>query len=137
MKKNINIDKNFITDQNKIYKDQVINNFENCSSIFFKNKSINIEKIFEKLNNLTIVLPSWGFGVGGTRFAKFPIIGEPTNVFEKIQDCSVVSSLVGNGKKVSLHFPWDKVKDINELLDFAKYYNIKFDVINSIPFKIT
>ena len=55
-------------------------------------------KNFEKLNNLIIVLPSWGFGVGGTRFAKFPIIGEPTNVFEKIQDCSVVSSLVGNGK---------------------------------------
>ena len=132
---NINIDKNFISDQNKLYKQQVINDFENCSSIFFKSNSINIDKIFEKLNNLNIVLPSWGFGVGGTRFAKFPIMGEPTNVFEKIQDCSIVSNLLGNGSKISLHFPWDKVRDINELLDFAKNYNITFDAVNSNTFQ--
>ncbi len=135
MNDNINIDKNFISDQNKLYKQQVINDFENCSSIFFKSNSINIEKIFEKLNNLNIVLPSWGFGVGGTRFAKFPIMGEPTNVFEKIQDCSIVSNLLGNGSKISLHFPWDKVRDINELLDFAKNYNITFDAVNSNTFQ--
>ena len=66
MNDDININKNFISDQNKLFKQQVINEFENCSSIFFKRNLVNIDKVFERLTTLDIVLPSWGFGVGGT-----------------------------------------------------------------------
>ena len=37
-----------------------------------------------------VAVPSWGVGTGGTRFARFPIGGEPRNIFEKLEDCEVV-----------------------------------------------
>ena len=37
-----------------------------------------------------VAVPTWGLGVGGTRFAKFPIPGEPIDIHEKLEDAAVV-----------------------------------------------
>ncbi len=64
-----------------------------------------------KVAGFSVAVPSWGAGRGGTRFAKFPIPGEPTNIHEKLEDCAVIQQLGRATPRVSPHFPWDKVGD--------------------------
>ncbi len=98
-------------------------------------KNININEIKEKIKNFQVALPTWGVGTGGTRFSRFPGIGEPQNIYEKIEDCAVINDLAGITQKVSPHFPWDNVNDFKELKEFADNFGIGFDVVNSNTFQ--
>ena len=80
-------------------------------------------------------MPSWGVGTGGTRFARFPGIGEPRNIFEKLEDCSTINKLVKATPSVSLHIPWDKPEDAKELREFASSLELGFDAMNSNTFQ--
>ena len=75
-------------------------------------------------------VPSWGAGRGGTRFAKFPIAGEPTNIHEKLEDCAVINQLSRVTPRVSPHFPWDKVSDYTALREEAADLGLGFDAVN-------
>ncbi len=98
-------------------------------------QNIDIEDIVEKLMTLEVGLPSWGMVSGGTRFARFPLPGEPTDVFEKIEDCAVVHQLSGLTPRVSLHFPWDRTNDYAALRQFGEAHGMGFDAINSNTFQ--
>src|SRR5580692_8575640 len=74
-------------------------------------RGIDIERIVTAVQRFGVALPSWGVGTGGTRFARFPGMGEPRNVSEKLEDCSVIHALSGATPTVSLHLPWDKTTD--------------------------
>jgi L-rhamnose isomerase/sugar isomerase len=74
-------------------------------------------------------------GTGGTRFARFPNPGEPRNIFEKLDDCSVVYQLGQATPTLSLHFPWDRVDDPVELKERAASYGLGFDAVNSNTFQ--
>jgi L-rhamnose isomerase/sugar isomerase len=76
-------------------------------------RGIDIGAIKEKVSAYGVAVPSWGVGTGGTRFARFPGTGEPRNIFDKIEDCSVIQQLTKATPTVSLHIPWDKVDDLN------------------------
>lgn len=41
-----------------------------------------IEQLTVLAQTFAVAVPSWGAGTGGTRFARFPGLGEPRNVFE-------------------------------------------------------
>ena len=115
-----------------------INNLKKDYEFFLKKTKglgININNIKIELRNFSIALPSWGLGTGGTRFGKFPIVGEPNNIFEKIEDCAVINDLIGITNSISLHFPWDNVEDFKELKEFTKSYGLKFDAVNSNTFE--
>ena len=94
-----------------------------------------IEKLTALAQTFALALPSWGVGTGGTRFARFPGLGEPRNVFEKLQDCGVIHQLTGATPTVSLHFPWDKPTDAAELREVAAGYGLGFDCVNSNTFQ--
>lgn len=96
---------------------------------------IEIETARRGVAELSLALPSWGAGVGGTRFARFPIAGEPTDVFEKVEDCAVVQQLCRITPRVSPHFPWDRVSDLAELKAHAAAYGLGFDAVNSNTFQ--
>jgi L-rhamnose isomerase/sugar isomerase len=98
-------------------------------------ENIDIEDIVAKVMALEVGLPSWGMVSGGTRFARFPLPGEPADVYEKIEDCSVVHQLTGLTPRVSLHFPWDKTDDYLALRQFGEAHGIGFDAINSNTFQ--
>ena len=105
----------------------------------FKNKhqklNVDLDFLKKKIIDFKLALPSWGVGTGGTRFGRFPGIGEPTNIFEKIEDCAVVNDLTGSNPSISPHFPWDNVDDYKELKEYASKYSLKFDLINSNTFQ--
>jgi L-rhamnose isomerase / sugar isomerase len=96
---------------------------------------IAIDAIKARVATFSVAIPSWGSGRGGTRFAKFPIAGEPTNIHEKLADCAVVNQLSTMTPRVSPHFPWDKVSDYAALKEEAASLGLGFDAVNSNTFQ--
>lgn len=97
--------------------------------------AIDIEAVKERVAAFSVAVPSWGAGRGGTRFAKFPIPGEPTNIHEKLEDCAVINQLCRITPRVSPHFPWDKVSDYAALREEAASLGLGFDAVNSNTFQ--
>ena len=98
-------------------------------------RGIAIDAIKRRVAGFSVAVPSWGAGRGGTRFAKFPIPGEPTNVHEKLEDCAVINQLCRITPRVSPHFPWDKVSDYRALREEAAAQGLGFDAVNSNTFQ--
>ncbi len=98
-------------------------------------RDMQIDAIKKKVSAFSVAVPSWGSGRGGTRFAKFPIAGEPTNIHEKLEDCAVVHQLSTVTPRVSVHFPWDKVSDYGALKEEAAALGLGFDAVNSNTFQ--
>jgi L-rhamnose isomerase/sugar isomerase len=97
-------------------------------------RGIDIGAIKAKVSAYGVAVPSWGVGTGGTRFARFPGTGEPRNIFDKIEDCSVIQQLTKATPTVSLHIPWDKVDDLTELKEKGNALGLGFDAMNSNTF---
>lgn len=98
-------------------------------------RGIDVCEITRTVGEFAVAIPSWGLGTGGTRFARFPGIGEPRNVFEKIEDCTVIQALSGSTPTVSLHLPWDKTDDLRGLVERARAGGLAFDAVNSNTFQ--
>jgi L-rhamnose isomerase/sugar isomerase len=96
-------------------------------------RGIDIDDVLNKVSAYTVAVPSWGVGTGGTRFAKFPGQGEPRDIFDKLEDCSVINQLTRATPNVSLHIPWDKA-DANRLRQAASRFGLGFDAMNSNTF---
>jgi len=98
-------------------------------------RGIKIDAIKKRVSEFSVAVPSWGVGGGGTRFARFPIPGEPTNIHEKLTDCAVVQQLCRITPRVSLHFPWDHTDDPAGLREEAAGLGLGFDAVNSNTFQ--
>jgi len=98
-------------------------------------KGIDIDALTKAAMDFAVAIPSWGVGTGGTRFARFPGLGEPRNIYEKLADCAVIAQLGQTSPTVSLHIPWDKVDDLSELRETASDYGLGFDAMNSNTFQ--
>ena len=96
---------------------------------------IDIDAITARVAKFSVAVPSWGAGRGGTRFAKFPIPGEPTTIHEKLEDCAVINQLGRSTPRVSPHFPWDKVRDYKALREEAAALGLGWDAVNSNTFQ--
>jgi L-rhamnose isomerase/sugar isomerase len=100
-----------------------------------RRRGVDIETLVGRAQALRVALPSWGVGTGGTRFARFPGPGEPRDVFEKLDDCATVQSLVRTTPEVSLHIPWDRPADARVLKDHASARGLSFGAMNSNTFQ--
>lgn len=98
-------------------------------------RGIGLAAVTRRVSEFSVAVPSWGAGRGGTRFAKFPIPGEPTNIHEKLEDCAVINQLGRTTPRVSPHFPWDKVSDYGALREEAAALGLGFDAVNSNTFQ--
>ncbi len=100
-----------------------------------RRSGLDADRVKQSVLGFSIALPSWATGRGGTRFAKFAIAGEPTNIHEKLEDCAVVQQLSRATPRVSLHFPWDSVNDYRALKEKACGLGLGFDAVNSNTFQ--
>ena len=98
-------------------------------------RGIAIDAIAERLTRFGVAIPTWGVGTGGTRFARFPVPGEPRDVFEKLEDCAVIWQLSRATPTLSPHFPWDAVDEPAELRARAAAFGLGFDAVNSNTFQ--
>ena len=97
-------------------------------------RGIDIAMIKSKVSTYGVAVPSWGVGTGGTRFARFPGLGEPRDIFDKLDDCGVIHELTRATPAVSLHIPWDKAPAA-DLLAKAASLGLRFDAMNSNTFQ--
>ncbi len=134
MSKKFEISDDFIAEQNKRSEDFLAEDFEYLGKKL-KRDNIEIERLVERAQNFQVAVPSWGVGTGGTRFARFPGTGEPRGIFEKLEDCATINKLVRSTSAVSLHIPWDKPENIDELNSFAAAHGLTFDAMNSNTFQ--
>ncbi len=98
-------------------------------------RGISAEAMTGRAMAFAVAVPTWGVGTGGTRFARFPGLGEPRNIHDKLEDCGVINQLTRATPNVSPHFPWDKVSDYNALRQEAASYALGFDAVNSNSFQ--
>jgi L-rhamnose isomerase/sugar isomerase len=98
-------------------------------------RGFDIDQIKARVAAFSVAVPTWGAGRGGTRFARFTLPGEPTNIHEKLEDCAVVHQLAQSTPRVSPHFPWDKVSDYAALREEAAVLGLGFDAVNSNTFQ--
>ena len=98
-------------------------------------RGVDVEALVARALAFRVAVPSWGVGTGGTRFARFPMPGEPRNIFEKLEDCGVVFRLSRMTPGISLHIPWDKAENLAELRAFAHARGLFFDSMNSNTFQ--
>lgn len=97
-------------------------------------RGVDIDAVTARAAEFFVAVPSWGVGTGGTRFARFPGIGEPRSIFEKLDDCAVIQQLGRATPTVSLHIPWDAA-DPRELKAKADSLSLAFDAMNSNTFQ--
>ncbi len=128
------ISQSLIADHNAPRLDTLNTEYEFLGKVLAR-QSVDIDRLKEKAKRFAVAIPSWGVGTGGTRFARFPIAGEPRSVWEKLEDCSVVHDLGRNTPSVSVHFPWDWVDDFGELRRTANDLGLRFDAVNSNTFQ--
>ena len=128
------IDPSLIAEQNRRGEKALTADYESLGEQLARRK-IDIDKITKAVADFAVAVPSWGVGSGGTRFARFPGPGEPRNIFDKLDDIAVINQLGRATPTVSLHIPWDKVKDIKGLKQRAEKLGLGFDAMNSNTFQ--
>ena len=127
-------DRGFIAQANAPLKAAVDADYAALADSLARRK-IDIDDITRKVAGFAVAIPSWGVGTGGTRFARFAGLGEPRNVFEKLEDCAVIHALSGATPTVSLHLPWDRTEDYAGLKERAAAAGLGFDAVNSNTFQ--
>jgi L-rhamnose isomerase/sugar isomerase len=86
--------------------------------------------VLERLRQLEIETPSWGYGNSGTRFHVYPWPGAARDAYERIADAALVHELTGCCPTVALHIPWDAVDDYPGLRRFAEGRGVRIGAIN-------
>ena len=107
----------------------------NAITLLLKRRGVDIDVVIEESSSFEVAVPSWGFSQGGTRFGRFPIRGEPRDVYERMEDAAAVNNLSGVTPRVSLHIPWDKPIDPERLRSCSEELGLGFDAINSNTFQ--
>ena len=95
----------------------------------------NTEAILQKLIDFQIAIPSWALGAGGTRFGRFSIGGEPSNLEQKIEDVGLLHALNQSSGAISLHIPWDIPENATSIKALAAQHGLRFDAVNSNTFQ--
>ena len=98
-------------------------------------EGVDIETLTARAQTFAVAVPSWGVGTGGSRFARFPGLGGPRGIDQKMEDCHTIHHLCPNAPTVSLHFPWDKPADVLALKQLGEQYGLGFDAVNSNTFQ--
>ena len=102
----------------------------NCAAARSKSRSLVATRpAFE------VAVPSWGVGTGGTRFARFPGPGEPRDILRKAGRLRGDHKLVRSTPAVSLHIPWDKPDNAEDLRKCRRAVGLTFDAMNSNTFQ--
>jgi len=91
---------------------------------------MNEDDALQRLRQLEIETPSWGYGNSGTRFHVYPWPGAARTVHERIADAALVHRLTGCCPTVALHIPWDAVDDYGELQRYAEAEGVRIGAIN-------
>src|SRR5262245_33808920 len=93
------------------------------------------DAVVAAVQRFEVALPSWALATGGTRFGRFPGVGEPVTLREKMEDVALVHQLTGAAPRISLHIPWDEPMDFGVVRADAERLGLGFDAVYSNTFQ--
>lgn len=128
------VSETFIQEANTVVRAPLEEDYDHLARQLAR-RGVDAERLVERAMTFTVAVPTWGLGAGGTRFARFPIPGEPRNVFERLDDCEVVFRLTRATPGISIHIPWDKTANPGELRAYAQARGLFVDSMNSNTFQ--
>jgi len=108
-----------------VHEANLISDYNNLGDQLSR-RGIEIADILQKAMDFAVAVPSWGAGTGGTRFARFPGISEPRNIFEKLEDCAVVNDLVRITGEVSPLLATKRLRITSIVLNGVKPLDLMF-----------
>ena len=99
-------------------------------------RGLDAEAVLREIQAFEVQVPSWGVGVGGTRFGRFPQPGMPNDLEDKLDDIAVLNRLCGGAASaVSLHIPWDEPRDPGALVQGLRERGLRIGSVNSNTFQ--
>jgi L-rhamnose isomerase/sugar isomerase len=98
-------------------------------------RGVDVEAVKAQLTAQHIELPSWGFANTGTRFKTYAWPGAARNIYEKLADAGFVNKITGVCPTVAIHIPWDKVKDWDDLAEYAAGQGVSIGAVNTNTFQ--
>lgn len=128
------IDPGLIADENRKLEAELLADYEHLGAKMSR-RGVDVEDVTARVQRFGVAIPTWGVGTGGTRFARFPTLGEPRDIYEKLEDCALIQQLGRATPTVSPHLPWDRVDDFEALVGCAGSYGLGFDAVNSNTFQ--
>ncbi len=134
MAKAFRIDDGFVAEENRRLAAALEDDYASLGRQLAR-RGLDIEGITAAVAGFAVAVPTWGVGTGGTRFARFPGVGEPRGIHDKLQDCATIHQLTRATPTVSPHFPWDHVDDWKALREQAAGLGLRFDAVNSNTFQ--
>ncbi|HOK56419.1 MAG TPA: L-rhamnose isomerase [bacterium] len=102
-----------------------------------------VKKAIEYVKNFEVEIPSWIFGnFGGGRFGNYTPPGFARNIYEKIDDASLVHKLTGCTPRIATHILWDFSNDgiepdekiVKDVYEYTKEKGISLGAINPTYF---
>jgi L-rhamnose isomerase/sugar isomerase len=99
-------------------------------------RGLDAEEVLGGIQAFDVQVPSWGLGVGGTRFGRFPQPGMPNDLEDKLDDIEILNRLCGGAaSSVSLHIPWDEPRDPAALVAGLHARGLRVGSVNSNTFQ--
>ncbi len=128
------LDKQLVAESSKADRSSHEEDFDYLANKLTRN-GINVNQVIQQLADFQVAIPSWALGAGGTRFGRFSYYGEPTNLYQKIEDVGLLHALTQTAGAISLHIPWDVPSDYQAVKELASSLDLKFDAVNSNTFQ--
>jgi L-rhamnose isomerase/sugar isomerase len=101
-----------------------------------RERGLDLEGVLKGTQGFEVQIPSWGVGVGGTRFGRFPQPGMANDLEDKLDDIAVLNRLCGGAAgAVSLHIPWDEPRDPKTLVAGLRARGLRIGSVNSNTFQ--
>ena len=74
-------------------------------------REVDVNAVKARIKRLVIELPSWAVGNSGTRYGVFRQPGAARDIWEKVDDCATINSVLGVCPVMASHVSWDKTDD--------------------------
>jgi L-rhamnose isomerase/sugar isomerase len=122
------------------YEKWVENGIKQLEDEFGKEK---VKEAIEYVKNFEVEIPSWVFGnFGGGRFGNYTPPGFARNIYEKIDDASMVHKLTGCTPRIATHILWDfsndgiepEYKIVEKVYEYTKEKGISLGAISPTYF---
>jgi L-rhamnose isomerase / sugar isomerase len=84
--------------------------YEVLSSVL-ADRGIDVAAVKQQIKSLVIEMPSWAVGNSGTRYGVFRQPGAARTIWEKVDDCAMIQSVLGVCPVMASHVNWDKTDD--------------------------
>jgi len=99
-------------------------------------RGVDVDAVKQKIKSLVIELPSWAVGNSGTRYGVFRQPGAARAIWEKVDDCAMIQSVVGVCPVMASHVNWDKTDDgrYEPVRDYAAQKGLRIGTVHPNTF---